>query len=81
MEATTKELRLRTKELLAATDRGEEVTITFRGEPRARLIGLTVPEKDARPERNPAFGIWSDRRDDVEEQLRMLRAPRRFARC
>ncbi|MFO8015861.1 MAG: prevent-host-death family protein, partial [Candidatus Woesearchaeota archaeon] len=30
MEATTKDLRLHTRELLAATDRGEEVVISYR---------------------------------------------------
>ena len=74
MEATTKDLRLRTKTLIAATDRGEEVTITYRGKPRARLVPLNenaeaaalpeVREGEApayRAERNPAFGLWRDR--------------------
>ena len=38
MEATTKDLRLHTRTLIAATDRGEEVIITYRGKPRARLM-------------------------------------------
>ncbi|WP_431196201.1 type II toxin-antitoxin system Phd/YefM family antitoxin, partial [Marinobacter alexandrii] len=40
MEATTKDLRLHTRTLIAATDRGEEVIITYRGKPRARLMPL-----------------------------------------
>lgn len=40
MEATTKDLRLRTKELISATDRGERVIITYRGKPRAQLVPL-----------------------------------------
>lgn len=35
MEATTKDLRLHMRELIAATERGEEVIITFRGKPRS----------------------------------------------
>ena len=42
MQATTKDLRLRTKEILAASQRGEEVIITFRGEPRAVLSPLPI---------------------------------------
>lgn len=37
MHATTKDLRLHTRELIAATERGEQVIITFRGKPRAML--------------------------------------------
>lgn len=75
MEATTKYLRLHARELLAATDRGEQVLITYRGRHRA----LLVPVKSQRPERfgrNPAFGIWRDRDEDVAAQVRALREGR-----
>ena len=81
MKATTKDLRLHTRELIAATERGEKVTITFRGKPRAMLIAFD----DAvvlRPERNPAFGLWAgtDHTTDVsvDEEVRAMRKPRRF---
>jgi len=38
MKATTKDLRLRTKELLETVSRGEEVVITCRGKPCAKLV-------------------------------------------
>ena len=38
MEATAKDLRFHVKELLDAVSRGEEVTITYRGEPCAKLV-------------------------------------------
>jgi prevent-host-death family protein len=77
MEATTKDLRLHTRELIAATERGEEIVITFRGKPRA----LLVPLRDHAPAsatRNPAFGMWSDCRGDetVDAQVRRMRKPR-----
>ncbi len=82
MKATTRDLRLRTKELIAATARGEEIVITFRGEPKARLIGWQDSEstKTDGEARNPAFGLWSDRTDDVERQVRVLRDLRPAAR-
>ena len=77
MKATTKDLRLHTAEVLAAVDRGEAVTITYRGVRRALLTRW--PEQ-AEPkgvgDRNPAFGLWADRSDDVEEQVRHLRRRR-----
>lgn len=78
MEATTKDLRLHARELIAATDRGEKIVITFRGKPRAILSPFTPPSPD-RSERNPAFGLWAgDGACSVEEQLRNLRKPRKF---
>lgn len=80
LQATVKELRLRTKALLAATARGEIVEITYRGKPCARLSG---PEESAHSNaahsRNPAFGLWADHNhDSVDDQVRRLRQPRHF---
>ncbi|WP_077530391.1 type II toxin-antitoxin system Phd/YefM family antitoxin [Vreelandella utahensis] len=77
MEATTKYLRLHTRELMAAVERGEEVIITWRGQRRARLTGYDPsPEPASAP--NPAFGMWSDSVEDVDQQVRRLRQPRTF---
>lgn len=79
MEATTKDLRLHTRELIAATDRGEHVIITFRGKPRAMLTPVRQPS-GRRAARNPAFGLWADeaQTQSVDEQLRDMRKPRNF---
>ena len=79
MKATTKDLRLKTRELIAATDRGEEVVITFRGRDRARLVPLAdgSPDDSGR-DRNPAFGLWHDREGSVVEQVDELRKGRSF---
>lgn len=79
MKATTKDLRLKTRELIAATDRGEEVVITFRGRDRARLM----PLEDQAPvtaanKRNPAFGIWRDPEGSVSDTIDVLRKGRTF---
>ena len=78
MEASTKDLRLHTRELLSATDRGEEVIITYHGKRRAKLVPLSKPSSIADREdvRNPAFGIWRDRNDDVDDLVRRLRERR-----
>jgi antitoxin (DNA-binding transcriptional repressor) of toxin-antitoxin stability system len=78
MEATTKDMRLHARELLAAVDRGEDVIITWRGRKRAKLVRCTDDPHPARSGRNPAFGLWSDRADDVDTQVRSLRQGRRL---
>ena len=79
MKATTKDLRLHTAELLAAVDRGEKVTITYRGVRRALLTRCPEQgELTGVADRNPAFGLWADRSDDVEEQVRHLRRRRQL---
>ncbi len=81
MEATTKDLRLHTRELIAATDRGEQVIITFRGKPRALLTPIKA-KAQRRAKRNPAFGLWANAKHSsalsVDEEVRHLRKPRQF---
>jgi len=81
MKATTKDLRLHTRELIAMTDRGEEVIITYRGKARARLVPLDAEPQPRQPGANPAFGLWADREDmpSVEEQVRQWRKPRNLS--
>lgn len=77
MKATAKDLRLRTKELLDAVTRGEEVVVTYRGKPCARLVAITEQNigKDKPCE---LFGIWKDHAqcDDVDGYVRQLRQTR-----
>lgn len=78
MEATTKDLRLHTAEVLAAADRGEEVVITYRGKCRALLTRWQeeAPSDSGAGERNPAHGLWRDRAGDVDAEVRRLRQGR-----
>jgi len=79
MEATTKDLRLHTAEVLAAADRGEEIVIAYRGKRRALLMRWPGPGPLGRAgKRNPAFGLWRDQTGDVEEELRRLRRGRKL---
>ncbi|ANB02430.1 type II toxin-antitoxin system Phd/YefM family antitoxin [Ectothiorhodospira sp. BSL-9] len=81
MEATTKDLRLHTRELLAAVRRGEQVDITYRGKPCARLVAWQASAQDSTCRgRNPAFGLWGAQQDTtVDDQVRALRQGRDFS--
>lgn len=81
MIATAKSLRFHTGKILEATMRGENVTITYRGKPAAKIIPIS--KKDKTPETKPThhlFGIWKDRNDvkDVDSHIRELRKGRTF---
>jgi prevent-host-death family protein len=81
MIATAKSLRFHTGKILEATMRGENVTITYRGKPAAKIIPIS--KKDKTQETKPThhlFGIWKDRNDvkDVDSHIRELRKGRTF---
>ena len=82
MEVTAKGLRTRVREVLDCVDRGETVVVTYRGKPRARLVGIeprpTATEKRASV---AGFGMWKDRADlsDVDGFVQNLRRPRDVA--
>lgn len=83
MQVTAKELRTRVSEILDCLDRGEPVTLTYRGKPRARLVGIEDERDsvDEKPGEDAAFGIWKDREDvdDVDAHARKLRRGRSHA--
>jgi prevent-host-death family protein len=60
MKATAKDLRFHSKELLDTARRGEEVLITYRGKPYAKLVPVTGELNLADNVKNNLFGIWSD---------------------
>ena len=78
MEVSAKSLGTRLGELLACVDRGETVVVTYRGKPRARLVGLepAVPRR-ARESVAAGFGMWKGREDmaDVDAFVSALRRP------
>ena len=77
MNATAKDLRFHVKELLDTVSRGEEVVITLRGKPCAKLVPYA--EETSAPTKTELFGIWRDNAatQDVDTYLRGLRK-RRF---
>jgi prevent-host-death family protein len=76
MKATAKDLRFKSKELLDTVSRGEEVVITFRGTPCAKLIPYREEHGDITED--GLFGIWKDNDvfQDVGEYVRELRRGR-----
>lgn len=77
MYSTAKELRFNTKELLESVSRGEEVIITFRGKPYAKLVPIKKAKRNLK-ETKELFGIWKDRTDleDVGSYVRNIRKER-----
>jgi antitoxin (DNA-binding transcriptional repressor) of toxin-antitoxin stability system len=81
MKASVVELRYKMKEVLAALDRNETVTITYRGRDRAKLVpirkGVGGKQRVSAAE-HPACGMWKDREDmkDVHAWLRRTRRRR-----
>ncbi len=78
MKITTKELRTRTRELLDCLDRGEPVTITYRGKPRAKLVSIDREATNDESAMFPVFGMWKDHDDakNVDAYVRDLRKSR-----
>ena len=76
MKATAKDLRSQSRKLLETVNRGEEVVITYRGKPCARLV--PYEEEGKRIGKHELFGIWKEREDvqNVEEYVRGLRKGR-----
>lgn len=66
MRATTKDLRFHSKQLLDTVRRGEEVLITFRGKPYAKLVPLTGELERKESEEHDLFGIWSNYLETAE---------------
>lgn len=78
MKATAKDLRFHSKELLDTVNRGEEVVITFRGKPCAKLVPYQEIKKNIKRVKSELFGIWKDydETQNVDEYVRSLRKGR-----
>ena len=76
MKATAKDLRFHSKELIDTVSRGEEVIITYRGKPAAKMIPLKNDVKNKK--NNELFGIWKDNNKikDVSQYIRKIRKGR-----
>lgn len=68
MYASIVDLRYRMKDVLRAIDRGETVTVLYRGKPKAKLAPMEpLPgpsgARTPRTQDQPLFGLWKDRED------------------
>ena len=80
MNATIVDLRYNMKHVLRAIDRGETVTVLYRGKERAKLTPIAPAPGTSTPKTKdqPLFGLWKDRDDlaDPAAYVRNLRQPR-----
>jgi len=76
MRATAKDLRFQSKMLLDSVIRGEDVIITFRGKPCAKLVAYQ--DQKRKVGKNELFGMWKDKEatKNVEEYVRNMRRGR-----
>jgi len=79
MEITTKQLRIKPGRIISQAADGQEITITYRGKPRAKIVPVAnrkslVSEDPG----NELFGIWKNRKDteDVEQFAGKMRRGR-----
>ncbi len=77
MEVTTKELRIQPGKIIDQVSIGQEITITYRGKPLAKIVPFQTSTND---EEATIFGMWKDHNNSqtVEEQVRNLRKGRQF---
>lgn len=78
MKATTKDLRFHSKEILDTVSRGEEVIITYRGKPQAKIIPYDLDKLDDKRQRSSLFGIWKNyaNTEKVNDYIRNIRKGR-----
>ena len=77
MVVTAKDLRFKISMLFDALSKKEEIIITYRNKPRAKLIPFEGRQKN-KDKSDKLFGIWKDRDDDVDRYVRGLRKGRDF---
>jgi prevent-host-death family protein len=77
VHVTTVDLRRRTREIIEALDRGESVTITYRGKEKGTIVPARKKKRRSITE-HPAFGMWKDREDmkDPSAWVRKIRRSR-----
>ncbi|MDR2588335.1 MAG: type II toxin-antitoxin system prevent-host-death family antitoxin [Spirochaetales bacterium] len=77
MEITLKQLRVQPGRIIAQAGSGQEITVTYRGKPRAKIVPLAGEKADTVDE---LFGIWKRRDElaDVERYVRTIRKRRKL---
>jgi len=76
MTTTAKDLRFNISMLFDVLSKGEDVTITYRGKPKAKLISYETNSNDEKSDQ--IFGMWKDNNLDVDTQVREMRKGRSF---
>ena len=69
------------KDVLRAIDRGESVTVLYRGKEKAKLMPIAKATGEGpKTAEQPFFGLWEDRpdMDDPAAYVRKIREPRQL---
>ena len=61
--------------LFDVLNKGEDITITYRGKAKANLIST---QKNIEKKDDSLFGIWKDKEDNVDDIVRNMRKGRDF---
>ena len=77
MHTSAKSLRLDTKRILDAVERGEEIIVSKRGRPCARIVPVNK-KTNGNLDDKELFGIWKDNKavQDVDAFIDSLRSGR-----
>jgi len=78
MQTTAKELRFNTSAIFERLDMGEEITVTYRGKAKAKLVPINDAVIQKKNSPNKLFGMWRDKDVVVDEYVRELRQGRSF---
>ncbi len=77
MVVSAKDLRFKISMLFDVLTKGEDITITYRGKPKAKLISFDDSENNEKSD--AMFGMWKEREEDVNDMVRNMRQGRNFA--
>ncbi|KIM06680.1 MAG: hypothetical protein KU38_12155 [Sulfurovum sp. FS08-3] len=78
MTVTAKDLRFNVNMLFDVLGKGEDITITYRGKPKAKLISMDKNSTNNKKD-DSLFGLWKDRDLSVDDTVRGMRRGRNFA--
>ena len=86
MEISTKQLRLQPGRVILQACNGQEITVTYRGKPCAKIVPIrktgSIEKIDSKKFdgiiKDELFGMWKDRNEmkDVEQYVRNIRKGR-----
>jgi prevent-host-death family protein len=81
MEITMEQLRIQPGRIVSQVNKGQEITITYRGKACAKIVPLSAGQNINTEETdNELFGMWKDRDDmeNVEQYVRNMRKGRKL---
>ena len=83
MEISTKQLRIQPGKIISIVNSGQDVTVTYRGKPSAKIISISkknMIDPKALESDNELFGLWKDREniENIDQYVRNLRKGRKF---